>query len=132
MKTVFLVEMNRFGLVILLTAICSACSISRPCTEAGDVSWNPRILGDKRCTQKRQPDGRIVNHGKFTQAYASNGRIALEGSFDEGRKSGIWLYYAEDGHLISAKYFDRGVEKTPPPEFQQKIDLLIQQKAGMK
>ena len=108
----------------------NACAISRPCSEGGDVSWNPKIVGDKRCAQKTLVNGRLVNNGKFQQAYQSTGTIALEGEFDEGKKSGIWLFYGEDHHLVAAKYFDKGVEKTPPAEIQKQIDLLIQQKTG--
>ena len=118
--------------IIFLLLFLTGCAISRPCSEGGDVSWNPKILGDKRCTQKKLPTGQVVNHGKFQQSYQSTGLIALEGEFDEGKKSGIWLFYGEDHHLIAAKYFDKGVEKTPPTEVQKKIDLIIQQKAGSR
>ena len=96
------------------------------------MSWVPKIVGDKKCAQKSMPDGRSLNHGKFQQAYQATGTIALEGNFDEGKKSGIWLYYGEDTKLRAAKYFESGVEKTPPAEIQKQIDLLIQQKAGMR
>jgi hypothetical protein len=122
--------MNRLALILSLSWAGWACSISKPCSEAGDVSWNPKIIGDKRCTQKTRKDGRTVNHGKFVQAYSSTGKIALEGEFFEGLKSGIWLHYAEDGRLIAVKYFDQGVEKSPSEEIRKKMDLLIQQKAG--
>lgn len=112
--------------------LLNSCAIHHPCADGGDISWNPKIIGDKRCTQKTDPDGITRNHGKFTQYYSSTGTIALDGNFDEGRKSGIWLFYGEDGHLMSAKYFEKGVEKTAPVEIQKKIDLIIQQKAGMK
>ena len=108
----------------------SACSISRPCSEGGDVTWNPKIIGDKRCEQKELKDGRVVNHGAFNQIYQSTGKVAIEGMFNEGRKSGIWTYYGEDGNIRTIKYFDQGVEKTPPADVQKKIDLIIQQKAG--
>ena len=62
----------------------------------------------------------------------STGTIALEGEFTEGQKSGIWLFYSEKHQLIAAKYFDKGVEKTPPAEVQKQIDLLIQQKTGAR
>ncbi len=116
--------------VTVLVVLASACSITKPCSEAGDVSWNPGIIGDKRCTQKTRKDGRIVNHGKFLQSYTSTGRIALEGEFVDGFKSGIWLHYAEDGRLIAVKYFDQGVEKSPSEDVRKKMDLLIQQKTG--
>ena len=120
----------RTACVLIGMTVWSGCSISKPCSEAGDVSWNPKIIGDKRCTQRARKDGRIVNHGKFLQSYTSTGRIALEGEFVEGLKSGIWLHYAEDGRLIAVKYFDQGVEKSPSEEVRKKMDLLIQQKTG--
>jgi len=110
----------------------TGCAIHHPCSDAGDVVWNPKIIGDKRCEQKTLPDGKVVDHGDFKQFYQSTGTIALEGQFAEGQKQGMWAYYAENGHLRSVKYFDKGVEKTPPAEVQKQIDLLIQQKAGMK
>ncbi len=116
--------------ILILSILLGACSITKPCSEAGDVSWNPKIIGDKRCTQKTRKDGRVVNHGRFLQSYTSTGRIALEGEFTEGLKSGIWLHYAEDGRLIAVKYFDQGVEKSPSEDVRKKMDLLIQQKAG--
>lgn len=121
----------RIGIPLIVISL-SACSVTKPCSEGGDVSWNPKIVGDKRCAQKEFPGKRMLNHGAFTQAYKSTGRIALEGEFDEGRKQGIWKYYAEDGSLKAVKYFDRGVEKTPPAEVQKEIDLIIQQKAGTR
>lgn len=96
------------------------------------MSWSPKIAGDKRCTQKRARDGRMLNHGKYLQSHASNGKIALEGEFFEGLKQGIWTQYAEDGRLVAVKYFEKGVEKTPPAEVQKKIDLLIEQKARLR
>ncbi len=96
------------------------------------MSWNPRIIGDKRCAQKTLTNGKVVNHGLFRQAYQTTGRIALEGNFEDGKKEGIWSFYGEDEHLISVKYYEKGVEKTPPAEMQKKIDLLIQQKSGTK
>jgi hypothetical protein len=114
--------------VIFLTA----CSISKPCSEGGDISWTPKITGDKRCTQKVLPDGRQVNDGPFRQVYESNREIALEGEFLNGQKQGIWLHYGEDRKLKSAKYFEKGVEKTPPAEIQKQIDLIIEQKTGVK
>ena len=118
--------------VVIFLFLVSGCAIHKPCSEAGDVTWNPKIIGDKRCKQKSLPDGRVVNHGSFQQSYQSNGEIALDGNFVDGKKDGIWLFYGEDRHLISAKFFEKGVEKTPDPESQKKIDLIIQQKAGVK
>ena len=115
---------------ILTLLLLAACSISRPCSEGGDVSWNPKIVGDKKCGQKASKDGRQVDDGEFKQFYESTGTLALDGQMKEGQKSGIWLYYSENSQLRSVKYFDHGVEKTPPPEVQKEIDRLIQQKSG--
>jgi hypothetical protein len=121
----------RISLFLLLTLLAS-CSVSRPCSEGGDVSWNPKIIGDKKCAQVTLKDGRQLDDGDFKQYYQTTGTIALEGQFNEGRKTGIWLYYGEDTQLRSVKYFDHGVEKTPPLEVQKDIDRVIQQKAGMR
>ena len=123
--------MNQVAAVFLIL-IVSGCSVTRPCSDGGDVSWNPKIVGDKRCDQKELPNGKTVNHGQFKQGYQTTGTIALEGNFDEGKKDGIWAYYAEDSHLMAVKYFEKGVEKAPSLEAQKKIDLLIQQKTGMR
>ena len=116
--------------IILFSLFLSSCSVTKPCSEGGDVSWNPKIIGDKRCEQKELPNGKTVNHGTFTQTYQSTGKVAIEGMFVEGQKSGIWTYYGEDTKIRAIKYFDHGVEKTPPSDIQKKIDLIIQQKSG--
>ena len=121
-----------FTLAIPLSLLMTGCSISRPCSEGGDVSWNPKVVGDKRCVQKTLPDGKVVNDGKFQQYYQKLGTLALEGQFEQGQKNGIWLYYGEDRHLKTEKFFDKGIEKTPPADVQKKIDLIIEQKSGMK
>ncbi|MGK5086490.1 hypothetical protein WDW86_02935 [Bdellovibrionota bacterium FG-2] len=90
--------------------ICSACSISRPCSEGGDVSWNPSIRGDRRCQKVQDPSGRYVNHGKFVQTYQS-GKLALEGEFLDGKRNGTWVQYDEKGDKVMERYFDHGVEK---------------------
>lgn len=118
--------------VMFLTSFLHSCAISKPCAEGGDISWTPSIIGDKRCTQKTFPGGRTLNHGKFTQVYQKTGTIALEGEFEEGKKHGTWSFYSEDRQLKAVKYFDQGIEKTPPAEVQKEIDRLIQQKAGTR
>ena len=126
-------SISKITVIILpLVIVLSACSITKPCSEGGDISWIPKIVGDKRCAQKEFPGHKTLNHGKFTQAYQTTGKIALEGQFDEGRKEGLWIYYGEDTKLRAVKFFDRGVEKTPPADIQKEIDLLIQQKAGTR
>ncbi len=117
---------------LLCVNLLTSCAAKKPCAEGGDISWNPKIIGDKKCTQKKLPDGRIVNDGPFKQAYQTTNELALEGQFSLGQKQGIWLYYGEDRRLRQAKFFEKGVEKTPPPAIQKEIDLIIQQKTGMK
>lgn len=124
---------SRKNALLLLGVISlSSCSIHKPCAEGGDISWTPKIVGDKKCAQKKLPDGTVVNDGPFKQAYQSTNQIALEGNFVLGQKQGIWQYYGEDHKLKSVKFFEKGVEKTPPPAVQKEIDLIIQQKTGMK
>ena len=124
--------MERFLLILTAVFLTNACSTSYPCTDGGDISWNPPIVGDRRCGQRTLSDGRTVNQGRFIQFYGTSGDLALDGSFEDGKKSGIWSYFAPDHHLIAVKFFDRGVEKTPPLEAQKNIDLIIQQKAGKR
>lgn len=82
------------------------------------MSWGGvAIRGDRRCQQKEM-GGKLVNHGKFTQFYM-NGKPALEGQFEEGRKTGIWIQYDEKtGEKIVEKYFERGVEMSAPARFR--------------
>ncbi len=122
----------RKALLAGLMLVVSGCAITRPCSDAGDTSWIPKIMGDKKCTQKRRSDGKVVNHGPFLQSYGTTGKIALEGEFVEGLKQGIWLHYAEDGHLVAAKFFEKGVEKTPPEAARKKIDELIEQRVRVR
>lgn len=125
--------MSKYFIMIALgISGLTSCSVSKPCSDAGDVSWNPKIVGDKKCTQKKLPDGKFVNDGPYKQAYQSTGATAVEGQFVLGQKQGIWLYYGEDGKLKTAKFFEKGVEKTPPASVQKEIDLIIHQKTGMK
>jgi len=124
----------RSGRYIMVSAVLliSGCAVSKPCAEGGDVSWNPKILGDKLCTQKKTKDGKYVNDGAFRQIYNTTKKVALEGQFEMGKKQGIWLQFGEDQQLKSAKYFEQGVEKTPPAEIQKRIDLIIYQKSNLK
>jgi hypothetical protein len=94
---------------LLFSAILSAsCTTTRPCSEAGDVSWASTIKGDRFCEQKRI-DGRWVNQGSYIQKYPS-GKIALEGSFVGGKKNGLWVEYDEQGNKIRERRYDNGVE----------------------
>lgn len=125
-------EIRLLPILVFFFSLIQGCATHKPCSDAGDTTWNPKILGDKRCGQKRMPDGKFVNDGPFYQYYQSNHRLALEGQFVGGLKQGIWLHYGEDGNLKTAKFFEKGVERTPDAETQKEIDRIIQQKTGMK
>ena len=87
----------------------SGCAISKPCAEAGDTTWPTKIPGDAHCYQKKQPDGRWVNDGKY-YLYSDDGVILLEGNFVAGKKDGIWVEYNEKGEKIREHQFENGVE----------------------
>lgn len=124
--------LHLISILVFFFSFLQGCAIHKPCSEAGDTTWNPKILGDKRCAQKVGPEGKIVNDGPFLQVYQTNREVALQGQFSNGQKDGVWLYFGEDRKLKAAKFFEKGVERTPTVEAQKEIDLIIQQKAGMK
>jgi putative SOS response-associated peptidase YedK len=103
------------------TAVLSACAVTptRPCSAGGDVSWRSsvakdgNIVGDKHCLQKQGPDGRYRNHGEYKVTFPG-GRKALEGRFENGKKEGFWSEYNERGEKIAERYYEAGVEKSPP------------------
>lgn len=96
-----------------------AVKITRPCSEGGDVSWRSsktqdgNLIGDKHCIQKKLDDGRYVNHGIYKLKHP-NGKLALEGRFELGKKEGFWSEFDEKGEKVAERYFEAGVEKTPP------------------
>lgn len=46
-------------------------------------------------------------HGGF-EAYHDNKQLSKKGAFSKGLKSGEWLYWREDGTLITAEYWKKG------------------------
>ncbi len=121
---------SNFLFIVSLIGVFTGCSISKPCSEGGDITWNPVIKGDKKCTLKKNAEGKRVLDGKFEQTYATTNTVALQGQFENGKKAGIWIYYGEDSKLKAVKYFDHGVEITPPPAVQKQMDLILIQKSG--
>jgi len=107
--------------LILALVMLNSCALhpTRPCSEAGDVSWRTsltpdgKILGDKHCVQKQGADGKYRNHGNYRVTHP-NGKTALEGRFDEGKKEGFWSEFNEKGEKVAERYFEGGVEKSPP------------------
>lgn len=104
-------------ILVSTSLMLSGCAISRPCSEAGDVTWvNPGypIKGDKKCRQVKNTEGKYVNDGKFQWFYMS-GKLALEGEFKNGFKDGIWTQYEEkSGRPILEKNFVSGKEVLSP------------------
>ena len=113
-------------IVALLTfgMVPTACSFKySPCAEGGDVTWDPPIVGNMECHQRRgfvrndvnlDPDRERlarVNIGRFRQWYAS-GKLALDGAFVEGKRDGTWTFYDENGIPKRERTYIHGVERT--------------------
>lgn len=72
-----------------------------------------------QCYQKKDNNGNVLNQGNFRQWYPS-GKIALEGTFDEGKKNGLWVQYDEKGNRIAEKWFEHGIERSLPDSEKKK------------
>lgn len=109
------IRMHRLSLsctaLSFLTVSCA--TTHRPCSQGGDISWDPPLKGDSKCVQKKMTDGRWYNHGRFV-LLNGDGKAVLEGDFEEGQKSGIWTQFDDQGKAIREKYFEKGLEKSPP------------------
>lgn len=92
----------------------TGCALKRPCSEAGDTSWEPTFKnsGDKQCQQIQGKDGRYLNHGKYVQKYR-NGKVAVAGFFKDGKKDGVWEFFDESGEKKIERFFKNGVETLP-------------------
>ena len=93
---------------LLITAACA--SGTKPCSQAGDVSWTPPLKRtDRRCAQTRLPNGQFVNQGRYEE-FNQAGELVLEGQFEKGKKTGLWIQYDGKTHPIAEKRFESGVE----------------------
>ncbi len=111
-----------FGILFLL----SACAVTKPCRDGGDtLVTDDEGNGNSRCHQK-EIEGRSYNHGKYTHFFL-DGTPAVEGQFMDGKKDGIWVVYKKSHEVKTVKYFDRGVERSPPLETQKLIDEIVRQ-----
>jgi hypothetical protein len=99
------------ALVGLAAAGCA--SVYKPCSQGGDVKWNPPVKGDMQCQQREDRGGRVVNHGRFRQ-HDERGKTLLEGEFRDGRRAGVWTQYNERGEKVAERYFENGVERAMP------------------
>lgn len=88
-----------------------ACGTTKPCSETGDVSWDPPFKGDQVCYQKKQADGTFKNHGKYVRKH-EDGKVAVEGQFVDGQRHGIWIEYDKKGSKVKERFFEHGVDKT--------------------
>jgi hypothetical protein len=105
--------MNRYLVTVVVLAIGVGCvtSPSRPCTEAGEPARDKpfaQVL-DRRCEQRKGPEGRFVNVGRYQEWYPG-GQVALEGDYKEGKKSGKWIEWSADGKKVGERWFENGVE----------------------
>ncbi len=102
-------------LTLFLPLLLASCAIgSKPCTDAGDLSWPEKFKGDKKCFQKKDTSGKYLNEGEY-QHFASNGKLMLRGFFKAGKKNGMWIQYNDKGEAVVEKYYENGVEKSLPP-----------------
>ena len=107
--------MCRSLFLLIFSLIFTACALNRtrPCSRAGDTTWYPPIVGNMQCYQSKAPNGELINQGQFRQYYPS-GKIALEGTFQSGKKDGLWIQYDEKGDRIAEKWFEAGIERSIP------------------
>lgn len=111
----------------LFLLLIAGCAVTKPCRDGGDVLVSDdEGNGNARCHQK-EFEGRPQNHGKYTHFFL-DGTPAVEGQFLEGKKDGIWVVYNKQHSVKAVKYYDRGVERSAPPETQKLIDEIIRQK----
>jgi hypothetical protein len=105
---------RRIDLLLLSLLLATGCSTTwRPCEEGGDVSWNPPIQGNRRCSQRKDESGRFINHGEFFQYY-EDGKVAIHGHFREGQRTGTWTLYDATGKKSLQKWYHKGVELPAP------------------
>jgi antitoxin component YwqK of YwqJK toxin-antitoxin module len=85
--------------------------------DGGEPARDVPFKGDRRCAQKRGPDGKYVNHGLY-QEWHPNGKLALEGHYKMGKKDGKWIEYDPTGHKVSTLNYEDGVEVSEKPRPQ--------------
>ena len=103
----------KFPIALLLAASLSACStMSKPCQDAGDVSWDwgPKpVKGNRQCLQIQEAKtGKWINHGRYV-VWFPNGKVALEGNFKDGLKEGKWVQFDEEGKKVVEREYIGGV-----------------------
>ncbi len=94
----------------LLAGLPACASGTKPCSQAGDVSWVPPLKRtDRRCAQRRLPDGKYVNQGRYEE-FNEAGELVLEGQFENGKKTGLWTQYDGKNHRIAERRFENGID----------------------
>lgn len=110
---------TRRAILIFSVGLLSACSTTlKPCSTAGDTSWEPAVQGHMRCEQKPLRDGTVVNDGLFQQ-WRKNGKLALEGRFENGKRTGVWTYFDDSGAKLIERRYENGVVVLPTSETQK-------------
>ena len=104
-----------YGLILALSASSCVISISKPCQDGGDPARETSFRGNRTCTQKRDPQGKYVNHGLY-QEWHLNGKLALEGYYKMGKKDGRWIEYNPEGRKVSEKLYDYGLQIPEKPQ----------------
>ncbi len=101
----------------LLLVLLTSCSFAhkKPCTSGGQPAREDgEFVGKKRCDQVIDSfSGKPTNQGKYFEWF-DNDKLALEGEYKNGKKSGRWIIYDEDGKKISDLYFENGKEVPRP------------------
>jgi len=80
---------------------------TRPSVEVIEQYWPNGRLRERR-EVLRQPDGRLVDHGRFTRWYPT-GVKEYEATYRHGRLSGLEVAWHPNGRLRSCQSFYKGL-----------------------
>lgn len=97
--------------VLTLTLLLASCASGprHPCLDGGQPAREKPFKGDRQCAQRKDPAGKYINEGPYTEWYPS-GHRALFGEYKDGKKSGKWIEWDEKGKKLSERWFEDGVE----------------------
>jgi hypothetical protein len=103
------------GALLFLSLILTPACVStpfRPCSEGGDVSWEPAIKKEKtgnRSCRQIEVKGKYINDGQYYQYYP-NGKPAIDGQFKDGLRTGKWTQFDEEGKKFFIREYEKGEE----------------------
>lgn len=111
-----LFELNCF-VFLLLSNLLGACVTQpyRPCTGGEQPAHYPLtpFQGIKKCDQVKDETGKFVNNGKYMEWYP-NEKISTVGEYKNGKKTGRWIHYDENGNKLEDTYYQNGREIPSP------------------